>query len=43
MIENYDFIKENCQMCGSQRCDPTDEEWIEGCLKFQEYKKEKKE
>lgn len=39
MIE--DFIQKYCMMCGSQRCDPYDEEWREGCLIFQKWKEEK--
>ena len=33
------FIKENCMMCGTQRCDPSDIEWLEGCTLYQEEKK----
>lgn len=33
------FIKsEDCQYCGSQRCDCS-EEWLEGCPKFKEFMK----
>ena len=33
------FIKsEDCQCCGSQRCDCS-EEWLEGCPKFKEFMK----
>lgn len=32
------FIKESCMMCGSQRCDPSESEWREGCSRWREYK-----
>lgn len=32
------FIKENCMMCGSQRCDPSELEWREGCSRWKRYK-----
>lgn len=30
------FIDENCTKCGSQRCNPREQEWITGCKKYQE-------
>lgn len=32
------FIEENCTFCGSQRCDPYNPEWLEGCKLYQELK-----
>jgi hypothetical protein len=44
MFDLDQFIKENCMMCGSQRCDPTNPIWLEGCLLYQEIiENEKKE
>lgn len=33
-----EFVKENCMMCGTQRCNPYDFEWLEGCLLYQQEK-----
>jgi hypothetical protein len=33
-----EFMKTYCDMCGTQRCDPTDPIWREGCTYYQEYK-----
>jgi len=32
MINLESFKKKYCFMCGTQRCDPDDIEWREGCL-----------
>ena len=33
-----EFIKTYCDMCGTQRCDPKDPVWREGCPHYQENK-----
>ena len=35
-----EFVKEYCWMCATQRCDPKDEDWREGCPKFKKLKSE---
>lgn len=31
------FVKSSCQLCGTQRCNPYNEIWREGCSKWREY------
>ena len=38
MFNLNDFMKEYCTMCGSQRCNPADPLWLEGCRLYQELK-----
>lgn len=37
LVEKF-ILSEECQMCGSQRCIPTEEEWREGCPKWRNFK-----
>ena len=38
-----EFMKtKECQLCGSQRCDCS-EEWMDGCPEFRKFCKEKEE
>jgi len=31
-----EFEEKYCHLCGTQRCDPRDIEWLKGCKHFQE-------
>ena len=33
-----EFIKEHCMLCGTQRCNPLDPVWLEGCRLFRSLK-----
>ena len=35
------FVAENCGLCGSQRCDPYNPEWLQGCSIYQSLKENK--
>ena len=36
------FMQENCLWCGTQRCDPSNIEWLEGCRRYKELKEKEK-
>lgn len=36
------FMQENCLWCGTQRCDPSNIEWLEGCRRYRELKEKEK-
>lgn len=36
------FVEDNCRLCGSQRCNPYDPQWLDGCRIYREIKEKSK-